>query len=89
MQTGTDACFAHCVAYGSRSGPTEFRSTRRQDDFLRVLTLEERAAVAGRFLLHLTLADLSSLFGKSEADEAKMLSGAVQRIAELSKGKTQ
>jgi len=73
----------------SRTGSAEFRSTRPQDDFLRILTLEERAAVAGRFLLHLTLADLSAVFDKSVTEEAKVLGSAVQRISELSKEKTQ
>lgn len=65
---------------------TEFLSNRPQDRFLQALTLPERAAVAARFVLHLSRADCLAVFEISEAEETNLLFGAVRKIEEL-KGK--
>lgn len=65
------------------STPVEFRSNRPKDGFLRSLTLPERAAVAARFVLHMSPADCLSVLGISEGEESKLLASALQKIVKL------
>lgn len=70
----------------SERTPRNFDSGRAQDDFLRVLTLPERAAIVARLVLKLPRADRLAVFEVSEAEENGLVAAALQKIAVM-KGK--
>ena len=63
-----------------------FDSDRSQDDFLRVLTLPERAVLVARFVLKLPRADRLAVFEMSESEENSLVTAALQKITVM-KGK--